>query len=239
MRNLALKWQLWPYFIVVICQFANAKELSVEPWFQSNECQELTIKKFESISNDRVLATVVIKDPLAIRNLVNRIESLEPNGDELISFGPNAESIDLNFLCQGKTQKIEIYERKFKTPSTGFNSKESVTESELYRDIDALLFPEFGKAFLKIPNLEIKFKTFSVTYLESRKTQDEHVANPINNDVYLLNDGNGQTKTVEVIAGQTPSAPLQVRVGGINFHLVTSKTQEGQQLYPSYFQIVK
>lgn len=239
MNNLYLLSPRWMAVFVLVSCVSYAKESKVEPWFQTKECQELTIKKYKSISEHQVTASILIKDQPSIQKLIARIESLDPNGDEMISFGPKAESIDLTFQCKDKSQTIEIYQKKFKTPSTGFSSSKSEVESKLYQDIDGLLLPDFGKSILKVPNLVIHFKTFSVTFIETKESPKAEATVSFSKDVFLLSDGKGQTKTVEVTSGQTPPAPLEDKMGGTKFQLITYQTKDGQRLYPTHFQILK
>lgn len=74
---------------------------------------------------------------------MTRIEKIPANGDMMKSFGSQTEEIDLVFHCGDQTQTIEIFNQRFKTPSTGFNTDRNAIEIEqgLYSEINALLFP--------------------------------------------------------------------------------------------------
>ena len=71
---------------------------------------------------------------------MDRIERITPNGNKMIKFGADAEEIDLLFHTGEYVQTIQIFQRSFKTPSTGFNSKNEL-EINLYKDIYAILYP--------------------------------------------------------------------------------------------------
>lgn len=85
-------------------------------------------------------------------------------GSKMISFGPDAESIELLFRgADGATQEVAILQKRFKTPSTGFISGPHEAESAPYSDLDALLFPAVDKVILKTRDAELDFTTFSLT----------------------------------------------------------------------------
>jgi len=66
----------------------------------------------------------------------------------LISFSGDAEHIKLVFFSGEKIQEIDVIQKGFKTPSTGFNTKNDY-EKELYAEIDALLFPSIDNVVPK------------------------------------------------------------------------------------------
>lgn len=114
-------------------------------WFQTKNCTSLEITKFasspESSQERKIDRSIELKDAKVIQNLMSRIEKI-PKGKKMISFAPDAEQIDLSFHCEGKTQLIQIFEKKFQTPSTGFNARRTKIEARLYSDIQALLQSE-------------------------------------------------------------------------------------------------
>lgn len=129
-------------------------------WFENTQSNRLEIIKPQSISKHNILRYVIIKDSFAIENLIARITKIPADGDQMISFGSEAQVIELKFHCENQIQNIGIYEKKFKTPSTGFNSGKNAVEESLYRDIDALLFPDFNKLMLKVKNLSFTIQRF-------------------------------------------------------------------------------
>ncbi len=108
-------------------------------WFINKNCTLLEIKKFKSISNHKIHKSVKINDEKVIQDLIARIQKINPNGDEMQSFADNAEYIELLFHSENQPQIIQIYQGKFKTPSTGFNTGKNKVEINLYNDITTLL----------------------------------------------------------------------------------------------------
>ena len=117
----------------------NAQMNSERIWFKYKDCTLLEIVKYKSISNHKIEASVSINDIIFINNIIERIQNIPANGDMMISFGPDAEHIELLFYKEKDCQKIEIYNHRFKTPSTGFNSNKNEIELTLYKDIIHLL----------------------------------------------------------------------------------------------------
>lgn len=108
-------------------------------WFINKNCISLEIKKFKSVSNHQIHKFGEINDEKVIQDLIARIEKINPNGDEMLSFAENTEYIELLFHFENQPQIIQIYQGKFKTPSTGFNTAKNEVEINLYNDITALL----------------------------------------------------------------------------------------------------
>jgi hypothetical protein len=214
-------------------------------WFDNTSCNFLEIKKLKSISDHYVIRSIEIKDAHAIKSLIDRIENIPADGDMMKSFGPDAEEISLLFHCGNKIQEIGIYNKRFKTPSTGFNVGESKTEESLYNDIDALLFPDFNKFFLKVEDLELVFKGFSVTYKGSEFKDFAPATIQTLTQKFLITDSVKHTQLIEVHSGQVPPQVklIEVNRGGMRLFnskikLLTYQTDKGIRLYPSYFQIV-
>lgn len=137
-------------FLIFFATSTIAKDNPVKnTWFKNTNCSLLKINKLKSISDHRITHSVTLDDHNTINNLIARISSIPEDGDMMISFGPNVEEINLEFHCENNMQTIEIYGKKFKTPSTGFNSGKSEIEESLYQDINALLFPDFNKIIPK------------------------------------------------------------------------------------------
>ncbi len=108
-------------------------------WFINKIFTSLEIKKFKSISNHQIHTSVKINNEKIIQDLIARIEKINPNGEEMQSFAENAEYIELLFHSENQPQIIQIYQGKFKTPATGFNTGKNDVEMDLYNDITTLL----------------------------------------------------------------------------------------------------
>ncbi len=209
-------------------------------WFTTKECTALEIKKYKSISVHQVVSAVTIEDSNVVQKILERIEKIPADGDMMKSFGPDAESIDLFFHCgMGSIQKIEIYQKRFKTPSTGFNAGSNETESSLYADIDALLFPDLEKKILKIKNLEFKFKEFTLTYKGAEFTDMAPATVSWTTDVFLIKDKSNTEQAIEIVSGQIPPPPYKFEVSKVALTLLTYQTEMKERLYPDYFKITK
>lgn len=206
-------------------------------WFENKNYSAVTIKRFASISKHTVEQSLVIDDATFVERLVARIDAIPAEGDMMISFGPDAEHIQLSFEGAGSLQTIDFYSRKIKTPSTGFNSNKTEEELSVYRDIDALLFSEVNKQILKIKNLEIKFPAFSITYLGSTFRDEAPVSLSFTTDKFSIRDKKGMEQIVEITSGQLPPQPLTFKVGNASFVLNTFQSNSGARLYPHYFEI--
>lgn len=208
------------------------------PWFETTDYTTLDIKKYQSISERQVLRDVRINDVDAVNHILQRIELIPSEGDMMVSWGPGVESIDLFFHGDNQpTRKVEIYQGRFKTPSTGFNPRNEV-ESSLYADIDALLFPALTKRVLKIKNLELPFDGFSLTYLGVKHSVPAPVSVSWSADQFLLKDASNTERLIEVTSGQLPPAPYQFDIAGAGFTLLTYQTDTRERLFPTYFQVV-
>lgn len=110
-----------------------------KPWFKQKNFLALRITEYTNISNPHVEKTLLIKDDSLIKHFVDVITSIPSNGDMMVSFGPGAEHIDLSFENGDHAEKVHFYQKKLKTPSTGFNSMKSQAEINLYKEVEALL----------------------------------------------------------------------------------------------------
>ncbi|MEO6975463.1 MAG: hypothetical protein ABI144_06250 [Gallionella sp.] len=222
------------------CLADSERTAMTRPWFSTKECTSLEIKKYKSISVHQIVSAVMIEDSTAVKNIMQRIERIPADGDMMVSFGPDAESIDLFFHCANNTtQKVAIYQKRFKTPSTGFNSETNETESSLYVDIDALLFPDLEKKFLKIKNFEYRFRDFSLTYLGTVNSEKAPVTASWATDKYLVKDKANNEQIIDIISGQRSPAPYDFDIGREGFTLLTYQTEMKDRLYPDYFQVTK
>jgi hypothetical protein len=107
-------------------------------WFNTKDFTALEIEEFKSISVQQVIRSVVVKDTSVIQSLVDRIEQIDPNGDMMVSWGPDAQYLTLTFANETEQKVIEVIQQKFKTPSTGFHGRNE-QEASLYTTVSALL----------------------------------------------------------------------------------------------------
>jgi len=205
-------------------------------WFQHKNSTRLDIY-IHKIHEDKMVPDIVIEDHKAIQSLMDRIELLPADGDQMKSFDLDTEEIDLCFYFEGRCQQIDIYRKKFKTPSTGFNSKINEQEEKLYNDITSLLFPAANKLLLKIEGLELHYKDFSIIYQGSEFTYLAPATVSFTKNKFIIKDKNKQEQHIEVISGQIPPQPLLIEVNHSKIELLTYETKEKQRLYPAYFQI--
>lgn len=207
-------------------------------WFENKKCSMVTITKFTSISKHTVEQSLVINDAAFVESLAERIDAIPAEGDMMISFGPDAEHFSLSFEGAGTVQTIHFYSREIKTPSTGFNSNKTEEELSVYRDIDALLYPEMNKQILKIMNQEIKFPAFSITYLGSTFRDEAPVSLSFTTDTYLIRDKKGSEQIIEITSGQLPPQPVKFKIDNASFVLNSFQNNSGGRLYPDYFEVL-
>ena len=204
-------------------------------WFTDKNFSLLEIRKNKSLADHTVLKAVTITDPKYIRKLAERIEQIPPNGDMMISFSSAAEHIELAFKAGDKLQEIDVIQKGFKTPSTGFNTKNDY-EKELYAELDALLFPARDKLLPKVENLTLDFGDFSLRYNGTRfdnhapATLSFHIAD------FVFTDKSGRTEAIAISAGQLPPKPYLIKSNGLTILTFHSKDDKG--IYPDFFQVV-
>jgi hypothetical protein len=141
--------------------------MTERPWFAHKEFTSLEIRKHKSLADHAIVKTIKITDVGYIKELVGRIEQIPANGDMMISFSGAAEHIDLVFYSGDRVQAIDVIQKGFKTPSTGFNPKNDY-EKEVYAEIDAMLFPALEKILPKVEQVEFDFGDFSLIYKGAR-----------------------------------------------------------------------
>ncbi|MDD2833204.1 MAG: hypothetical protein PHD12_04260 [Methylotenera sp.] len=239
MLNRKISW-VFSSVLIVFSTFSIAKDNPVKnAWFEHTSCNLLKINKFNSISDHRVMRSVTIHDHNTIKNFIARISAIPANGDMMISFGPKAEVSNLEFHCENKIQTIAIYGKRFKTPSTGFNSGKNETEEQLYQDIDGLLFPDFNKIILKVKDLALPFKDFSITYKgeEFKDFSPKTITYKVDN--FLITDRSSKEQSVQIISGQIPPPPHQIEINRKKTTLLTYETKNNFRLFPQHFQIVR
>lgn len=211
-------------------------------WFQSTDCAELNIVKYKSLSDDKVVGDVVIKNKEAITALMARIQSLPSNGDMMVKWGPKAERTYLTFQCAGKDpQVIQLIGKRFKTPSTGFLGEKNTVEDALIRDIDAIVEPTLNKRVLKIKDHVVKFKDFMVKYVGAEHTpQDPNgpTIGPTNRVHFeIWEKGSANKATFSIFDGQLPPQPQAFVVGKTFYYLLTYQNVAHESLSPNYFEV--
>jgi hypothetical protein len=205
------------------------------PWFTDKNFTSLEIRKEKSLADHRVVKSITITDTGYIGKFATRIEQIPPDGDMMISFSGAAESITLVFFSGDKTQEIDVIQKGFKTPSTGFNSKNDY-ERELYAEIDALLFPEIDKVVPKVEGLLMDFSDFSLCYKGTRFEDLAPVTLSFHISEFTFVDKKRNTQLLEISAGQRPPEPFVIKASGLA--ILTFKSKEGKRLYPDFFQVV-
>jgi hypothetical protein len=217
------------------------KEISVKSdWFNGKNCAGLEIRKYKSISDHQLVKSVKLSDRDAIQNMIARIEKIPADGQMMKSFGDDAEFTEMAFACDaGKNQTIEIYNGRFKTPSTGFNTGKSELEAGLCADIDALLSPGLDKKILITQGLELKFDDFSVVYKGKVFFQDPRKTISWTDYEFSVKDKVGQGQTFKIRSGQLPPSAYIFEVSGKKLNLLTYQTKDKDRLFPNYFQITK
>lgn len=233
-------------FLALLSTYTEAESRTMKnPWFSNTACNMIEIKKFKSISDHQITKSVSINDADAIKSLMQRIAKIPAGGNMMKSFSDEAEEIRLAFHCENKIQEIGIFNKRFQTPSTGFNPGKNQLEEDLYHDIDALLFPDFNKRILKIKNLALPFKGFTVTYKGSSFEDANTEPKQITCQRFTIKD-RIQEQDIEIRSGQIEPQPrtLDVRLNRtlpfsstITFY--THQSGLGKNLYPDYFQISK
>ncbi len=213
----------------------------MKKWFVQKNCTHLEIKQYKSLSDHNVIHSVKIEDRAFIESFMARIELLDSNGLEMIKMGPTAEHSELLFYCEGSSgpQVIEIFNGRFKTPSTGFNSTKNENESPIIQDIEALLMPELNKKIPKVANLELSFKDWTISYLGTKHF--DHYPATVSGDIdSFIIIGKDHTKIpVEIRSGQLPPQPFVFELKGHKFTLLSYESDKKERLYPKYYQIIK
>jgi hypothetical protein len=207
-------------------------------WFAHKDFTSLEIRKHKSLADHAIVKTIKISDGRYINELVGRIGQIPANGDMMVSFSGAAEHIELIFYSGDQGQAIDVIQKRFKTPSTGFNPKDDY-EREVYAELDAMLLPALEKILPKVEHVEFDFGDFSVVYKGSRFVDLAPVTLSFDIAQFELRDKNGKTQSIEVYAGQVPPGPLDLEVDGVKISLLTYHSKEQKRIYPGFFQVVR
>jgi hypothetical protein len=205
------------------------------PWFTDKNFSSLQIRKNKSLADHAVVNALTITDTSYISKLAGRIEQIPPNGDMMISFSDAAEHIELAFEAGGKVHEIDVIQKGFKTPSTGFNTKNDY-EKALYAELDALLFPAKNKLIPKVEGLTLDFGDFSLHYKGTRFEDLAPVTLSFHIAEFDFTDQNGRTESIAIYDGQLPPQPYLIKSNGLT--ILTFHSKEDMRIYPDFFQVV-
>ena len=229
-------------FLGTVTYFSAGANVRAITWLESSNCTELSIYRYKSISDDKRIAEVTIKNKEAIQELSERIYSLLKNSDKMTKLNPKDERTDLIFQCEDKEpQTIKIISKRFEVTSTHFLKTAKNDEKNLVRDIESLLNPGLNKRILKIKDHLVKFKDFSIKYITSvHMPQDPNGPSigPTNNVQFEIFKNDSSNKfNVIIFDRQTPPQPEKFVIGKKNYYLLTYQNLIGERLYPKYFEI--
>ena len=132
-------------------------------------------------------------------------------------------------------QEIDVIQKGFKTPSTGFNTKNDY-EKELYAEIDAVLFPAIDKILPKAVGLPLDFGDFSLCYQGTRFEDLAPVTLSFHIAEFTFADKKGNTQLIEISACQLPPRPFVIKDRGLS--ILTFHSKEEKRIYPDFFQVV-
>lgn len=216
----------------------EVKDLS---WFKSSVCTDMAITKFNSISDDTIVASVMIRNSAAVKSIMDRIKSLPAQGEEMVSWGPKASRTVLSFRCGEKTEEIEIINKQFKTPSTAFSSKTNPIEESLVQDMDALVEPKLNARIPKMKDHPVEFKNFSVMFIGAENTQQAPngpTVGPTTRNFFQIHETSSPNLvTLNIFDGQMPPQPQAFVIGKKIYYLLTYQNYGNESLYPGHFAI--
>ncbi len=228
--------------LVLLPNISARAEKDPMTWFKNIDCSELNITKYKSAEDSTAVAEMKIVDKTALADLVKRIQALPSNGTEMIKMGPKAEHTRLEFKFSDKTQQsIEIYARRFKTPSTGFIAEKNPLEIMLTEDIENLIQPELNRRILKIKDQRIKFKDFTIAYKRTTHTPQPiggPTIGPTNQALFSIFKNDSANETIlSVFDGQLPPQPESFVAANKEYILLTFLSSKKKRLDPNYFEI--
>lgn len=212
-------------------------------WFNSDNYEKVRVIEFKSVSDLKILKEVTISDLEFIKSLQAHINNLPTHGDMMISMGPNAQYLKLEFQAQDKIDTIEFYNKQIKTIATSFYSDiEDIKKEKLvWAEIRALVEkPDYGKRIPKLLNVGHKFDKFIIEYLGSEdRTPKDATATRYVATYKVINNADQTIKNIEVSSGQLPPEAVDFAVGQNNYTLITYSNDNVEQIYPRYFIIRK
>src|SRR6185312_10536447 len=190
------------------------KDMNERKWFDKLGCEKMRITQYKSASQKET-EKVTISDMEYIKSFQTEINQLPTEGDIMISMGPAAHYLTLEFSCAGKNEVIEFYNSKIKTPATSFYSKTNASEQNIWQEIQQHFAPaSLGKAVPKLKNVMQKFDTFSIEYLGSEdRTPKGTTASLYVESFQVISNKDNTKQTIEVKSGQLPPRPEKFKVG--------------------------
>jgi hypothetical protein len=154
--------------------------------------------------------------------------------------GPDAPYLNLEFTCGQKTETIQFYSGKIKTPATSFYDQPKKIEEEIWMEIQAQFAqPEFAKPVPKVKNAILDFGKFSIQYLGSEDRTPKGTSASLNVESFRVTANDKSVQTVEVRSGQLSPRPMDFIVGKDTFTLMTFQSEAGQDLYPRQIMILQ
>src|ERR1700744_6175272 len=110
------------------------------PWFTNTDFTSLEIRQYKSLADHTVVKSARINDVAYVQQLAGRIAQIPAKGDMMVSFSGTAEHMELLFYSGDQVQPVQVIQRRFKTPSTGFNAN-GESEKALYAEVLSVLCP--------------------------------------------------------------------------------------------------
>lgn len=208
------------------------------PWFSRHDFTTIEVNVIDYTNTPFIRTkTIRIDDPLAVKNLVQRIEQLTANGLEKISFKPK-EVIELVFGSGKDGQVVQIYDGHFKTPSTGFNTsaEDKKKEDVIYKNILSLFNPKLNESLFIIKDYEYKLPDFTVIYKGKEHFDRAPVTVSGQDDFYAIKSKEDEQKAV-ISSGQLPAKPYPFTVNQKSYVLQTYRTSQGDVLPPNTFMV--
>lgn len=229
-------------FLSTLYLSSARSEVKTLSWFTNTNCTELTITKYKSESNHDVVASVSTKEKSAIKEIIERIKALPVDGDKMKSWGPKTKYTALYFTCEGNTsQSIEIYDGKFKTPSTGYIVETLPAEQTLAQDIEALVLPILNVRLPKIKDYPVRFKDFLIKFTGNEHTPQPEggpTVGPTNRNYFSVWENSSANEvSIAIFDGQIPPQPQAFVVGKKIYYLLTYQGVKGEALSPNHFMV--
>ncbi len=206
----------------------------MKKWFESSTCEKMKVIEYKSASDKSILREIVFEDADYTGSFKIQISQLPATGEMMIKMGPDAKKLVIEFTCGAKTELVEFFNERIKTPDTSFYSKANHHEQAVWSELQALLKkPVLGQAVPKAKNLELKFEKFSLRYLGSEdRTPQGTTATSYVETFKVKNMADQSEKLIEVHSGQSPPEDVDFQLGSGKYVLRTFKSKKGESLYP-------
>lgn len=216
------------------------KNMTDRKWFDQLGCEKMQITQHKTAAQKEI-EKVTINDIEYIKSFQTEINQLPTEGDIMISMGPAAHYLTLEFSCAGKNEVIEFYNSRIKTPATSFYSKTNTSEQNIWQEIQQHFKPaSLGQAVPKLKNVIRKFDTFSIEYLGSEDRTPKGTTASLHVEFFqVINNTDNTKQTIEVRSGQLPPRPEKFKVGSDHFVLNTRTLKNATRIDPRMFVIDK